>query len=130
MRLRQHQRVFRLAAIVLLCFCAIASASTRHRVHAKPKPADVEPTGRVTEIRFWSLGETTRIAIELNSEFQLKSDRLQNPERLFFDIVGVRPPAGHNPIETILVGDAFIKQIRVAETQPGTVTDFQPRTGI
>src|SRR5712671_4319964 len=48
-------------------------------------------SGRVTAVRFWSLGDVTRIAIEVSSEFTYKSSRLSNPERLFYDIHGARP---------------------------------------
>jgi N-acetylmuramoyl-L-alanine amidase len=74
--------------------------------------------GRVTGVRFWSLSGATRIAIEVDADYTLKSDRLQNPDRLFFDIVGVKPAS--RKIQTIAVGDTLLKQIRVAETQPGT----------
>ena len=46
---------------------------------------------KVTAVRFWSLGDATRVAIEVSSEFQYKSDRLANPDRLFFDIKGAKP---------------------------------------
>ena len=74
---------------------------------------------KVTAIRFWSLGDVTRVAIEVSSDFHYKSDRLENPERLFFDIVGARPQMVHKGMHVIAVADGLLKQIRVAETQPG-----------
>jgi N-acetylmuramoyl-L-alanine amidase len=72
-------------------------------------------------VRFWSLGDATRIAIQIDGgEFQYKYDRLDNPSRLFFDIEGVRPQRGSRRMRTIAVGDGFVKQIRIAETLPGT----------
>ena len=81
-------------------------------------PAKAE-TAKVTSVRFWSLGDVTRVAIEVSSDFHYKSDRLPNPERLFFDIVGARPSMMERGMHVIPVADALIKQIRVAETQPG-----------
>jgi N-acetylmuramoyl-L-alanine amidase len=75
--------------------------------------------GKVTAVRFWSLGEITRVAIEVSSDFHYKSDRLENPDRLFFDIEGARPAMENKGMHVIPVGDALIKQIRVAETHPG-----------
>jgi len=75
--------------------------------------------GKVTAVRFWSLGEITRVAIEVSSDFHYKSDRLDNPDRLFFDIQGARPAIENKGMHVIPVGDALIKQIRVAETHPG-----------
>ena len=73
----------------------------------------------MTAVRFWSLGEVTRVAIEVSAEFRYKSDRLTNPDRLFFDIQGARPQMVNKGMYVINVGDALLKQIRVAETQPG-----------
>ena len=45
------------------------------------------PQLEVTAVRFWTLSEVTRIAIETNGEFRFRSDHLYNPDRLFFDLV-------------------------------------------
>jgi N-acetylmuramoyl-L-alanine amidase len=71
-------------------------------------------------VRFWSLGEVTRVAIEVSSDFTFKSDRIPNPDRLFYDIQGAKPRLSEKLSHTTIpVGDALLKQIRVAETQPG-----------
>ena len=74
---------------------------------------------RVSAIRFWSLGDITRIAIEVSGEVQYRSERVENPDRLLFDLEGVKPRAGIRGIEVIPVGDKLVNQIRVAETRPG-----------
>jgi N-acetylmuramoyl-L-alanine amidase len=74
---------------------------------------------KVTSVRFWSLGDVTRVAIEVSSDFHYKSDRLANPDRLFFDIQGARPEMISKGMDVIAVGDPLLKQIRIAETQPG-----------
>ena len=76
-------------------------------------------TARVKEIRFWSLGEVTRVAIEVSADFKYRFDRLSAPDRIFFDIEGVRPQMTDRKIFVIPVGDSLLKQIRVSETQPG-----------
>jgi len=81
--------------------------------------ASVNSPSKVTSVRFWSLGEVTRVAIEVSSDFHYKSDRLTNPDRLFFDIQGARPQMVSKGMHVITVGDPILKQIRVAETQPG-----------
>ncbi len=45
----------------------------------------------VTAVRFWSLGDVTRIVVETDGDFQVRSDRLGNPERIFFDLAGTKP---------------------------------------
>ncbi|HWZ32684.1 MAG TPA: N-acetylmuramoyl-L-alanine amidase [Bryobacteraceae bacterium] len=74
---------------------------------------------KVTAVRFWSLGDVTRVAIEVSSEFRYKSDRLSNPDRLFFDIQGAKPQMVNKGMHVIAVGDTVLKQIRVAEKEPG-----------
>lgn len=75
---------------------------------------------RVTNVRFWSLGDVTRIAVESSGAFGVKSDRLSNPDRVFFDLIGTVPALGTRGIKVIAVDDTLVKQIRVAETQRGT----------
>ena len=84
---------------------------------ATAPPALAQETGRVTAVRFWSLTDGTRIAIETDGDFHFRSDRLENPDRLFFDVVGAKPAVGHKGVNVIPVSDRFVRQIRVAETQ-------------
>lgn len=79
--------------------------------------SDLAETHRVTAVRFWSLKGVTRIAVETDGDFQLKWDRLDNPDRLFFDLIGTRPTLGHKSITVIPVGDHLLEKIRVAEPQ-------------
>src|SRR6185436_7637682 len=71
-----------------------------------------QPASEVTEVRFWAVGEVTRVAIQVSAEFKYKSDHLHEPERLFFDIQGARPSMVRKGTHTIPVGDGKIKQIR------------------
>jgi N-acetylmuramoyl-L-alanine amidase len=65
------------------------------------------------------MGDVTRIAVEATGEFSFRSDRLPNPDRLFFDLPGTKPALDRRGINVIPVHDRFLKQIRVAETQHG-----------
>ncbi|MBZ5609315.1 MAG: N-acetylmuramoyl-L-alanine amidase [Acidobacteriia bacterium] len=75
----------------------------------------------VTAVRYWSLGDVTRIAVETDGEFQLRSDHLSNPDRIFFDLTGTRPALGRKSMTVIPVADKFVQQIRVGEQQ-GNIT--------
>ena len=95
-------------AIALLVAC-VASA--------KPQGGEAP---RVEAIRFWSFGDITRVAIETEGEYQLASDQIENPARVYFDLIGLKPPANmHKGMATIAVGDPRVRQIRVAEVMPG-----------
>src|ERR1700677_1277495 len=86
---------------------------------SKAGAADPAEPHHVTAVRFWSLGGVTRIAIETDGDFQVKSDRLDNPDRLFFDLTGTKPTLGRKGMTTIPVSDRLLRQIRVAEPQDG-----------
>jgi len=73
----------------------------------------------VTAVRHWSLGEVTRVAIEVNGDFQFRSDRLHNPERVYFDILNARPSIESRRIFSEQVSDRLLQRVRVAETVPG-----------
>jgi N-acetylmuramoyl-L-alanine amidase len=94
-----------------LLFLALGAA------FSKAGAADVADPHHVTAVRFWSLGSVTRIAIETDGDFQVKSDRLDNPDRLFFDLTGTKPTLSRKSITVIPVEDHFVRQIRVAEPQ-------------
>jgi N-acetylmuramoyl-L-alanine amidase len=73
---------------------------------------------KVSDIRFWSYEETTRIAVELSGEFEYHVERLHSPERVFFDIRNAKP-ALNGKKSILTVEDKLVKRIRIAETQPG-----------
>ncbi|HEY3836953.1 MAG TPA: N-acetylmuramoyl-L-alanine amidase [Bryobacteraceae bacterium] len=81
--------------------------------------ASGKPDLQVTAVRYWTSADVTRIAIETNGDFTFKRDRLNNPDRLFFDIIDARPNVGGLRFSTRHVNDKFLKQIRIAETLPG-----------
>jgi N-acetylmuramoyl-L-alanine amidase len=95
-----------------------------HADAAGRQPSDSVPrsrTGRlprVTGIRHWSTPDYTRVAIDLESEVTFGSQRIANPDRIFFDLHDTR-------LASTLVGksfdvdDGFLKKIRVAQFQPG-----------
>ncbi|HLK46720.1 MAG TPA: N-acetylmuramoyl-L-alanine amidase [Bryobacteraceae bacterium] len=74
----------------------------------------------VTGVRHWQLGDVTRVAVEVSGGFQYRSDRLHNPERVYFDILSARPLIESRRIYTEAVSEGLLKRIRVAETTPGT----------
>jgi len=73
---------------------------------------------RVTGVRHWSTPDYTRIAIDVEQEVKFDSQRISNPDRIFFDLRGTK-------LVSTLVGktfdvdDGFLKKIRAAEFQPG-----------
>src|SRR5450759_2544085 len=81
---------------------------------------DRAPLHAVTAIRNWSLAEVTRIAVEGSGDFHFRTDRLHNPERVYFDILGALPRIDDKRIWSKAIGDKLVQRVRVAETNPGT----------
>jgi N-acetylmuramoyl-L-alanine amidase len=73
---------------------------------------------RVTGIRHWSTPDYTRVAIDLEQDVKYESQRIDNPDRIFFDLLDTRL-ASTLVGKTFDVDDGFLKKIRVAQFQPG-----------
>jgi N-acetylmuramoyl-L-alanine amidase len=97
------------AARVSLFICVISTLE-----------AQATGSSHIDAVRFWSFGDVTRIAIQTIGDYQLHSEQIANPERVYFDLNGLRPPsASHRGMQTITVGDSRVRQIRLAEVAPG-----------
>jgi N-acetylmuramoyl-L-alanine amidase len=76
---------------------------------------------KVTDVRFWTVGDTTRVAIEVSGEFTYQTQRIGGPDRVFFDLENTAVALKGNKPPTIPVGDSLVKQVRVATKKPGTI---------
>lgn len=73
-------------------------------------------------LRHTSTGDATRIVINLpDGDISYRSERLSNPDRIFFDLRDVVPGAAVRVPQTIPVNDRRVRQIRVALTQRSVV---------
>jgi N-acetylmuramoyl-L-alanine amidase len=93
--------------------------------------SDRSPLKSVTAVRHWTRSDSTRVAIEISGEFTFRTDRLHDPERVYFDIPDAHPrfESRRGYLETL--DDRFVKRIRVAETRPGVtriVLDVAPES--
>ncbi len=74
----------------------------------------------VSEIRYRSSEEYTRVVIQLDREVEFQKHILHHPDRIYFDLLGTRldtEPIG----KAYSVNDVFLKQIRVAKNRKNTV---------
>ena len=74
----------------------------------------------VTAVRHWSLPDVTRVAVAVSGPFKFHSDRLHNPERVYFDIANCHVRIDSRLFYAETVGDTLLEKIRVAENTPGT----------
>jgi N-acetylmuramoyl-L-alanine amidase len=94
----------------------------------KPVTAETQPPDRhtlqlmplplMTKIRHWSTPDYTRVAIDLEQEVKYEAGRVPNPDRIFFDLHGIKlaPDLVGKAFE---VEDGFLHKIRVAQFKPG-----------
>ncbi|HKW18217.1 MAG TPA: N-acetylmuramoyl-L-alanine amidase [Terriglobales bacterium] len=73
---------------------------------------------RVTSVEHKSTDDYTRITVNLEQDVQFASQRISNPERIFFDLKNARLPSRLNGSSED-VDDGRVKKIRVAEYKPG-----------
>ena len=73
----------------------------------------------VTAVRHWSLSGVTRVAIEVSGDFHFRTERLHNPERVYFDILDARPRIGSRRFYSEDLDDKRVTRLRAAETVPG-----------
>src|SRR5208283_1277501 len=85
---------------------------------AKSASARRSALPRVTGVRHWSTPDYTRVAIDVEQEVKFGSQRISNPDRIFFDLHDTTL-ASTLVGKTFDVDDGFLKKIRVAEFQPG-----------
>ena len=82
-----------------------------------PSSEDNEKAVRVTELEYTSTSDYTRVTVALDDSVQFKSQRIDQPDRIFFDLKNARLSSrlvGHS----LEVGDQFVKRVRVAQYQP------------
>lgn len=75
---------------------------------------------KVSEVRYWSNEEYTRVVIQLDREVKFERHVLVNPDRVYFDL-------NHSRLDSNLEGksykvnDVFLKSIRLAQNRPDVV---------
>jgi len=72
----------------------------------------------VTGIRHWSTPDYTRVAVDLEDSVEYSSERIDHPDRIYFDLKDSRL-ASVLLGKSFEVGDGFLRKIRVAQYRPG-----------
>jgi N-acetylmuramoyl-L-alanine amidase len=82
----------------------------------------VQPCGAavnsITAVRHWSLSDVTRIIVEVSGDFEYRSDRLHDPERIYFDLLNARPHIQGQKSYTEHLDDPLVSRIRIALHTP------------
>ena len=73
----------------------------------------------VTDIRYWSYPEYTRVVISLTDQAEFTQKRLSNPDRLFFDLKNTR--INKEIKKNISVSNEMLKAVRAGQFDSSTV---------
>jgi len=82
-----------------------------------PLPGDgakASGSSLVTGVRHWTLNGVSTVVIDLQAPVQYRKNRLPNPERVYFDLLGTSLAPGWNG-QILEVNDGLIGRIRVAQ---------------
>jgi N-acetylmuramoyl-L-alanine amidase len=105
----------------------VAAEAAKKSEDISPEPAPAAPPGEenddrprvlVTGIRHWSTPDYTRVAIDLGDQVTYHDERIDHPDRIFFDLHHTRL-ASTLVGKSFDVGDGFLRKIRIAQFQPG-----------
>jgi N-acetylmuramoyl-L-alanine amidase len=84
-------------------------------MNAPPPPPRKGKLPLVTGLRHWSTPIYTRVAIDLQDEVQYEASRVPGPDRIFFDLHGVKLSPELVGKSEEVTDDGFLKRIRVAQ---------------
>jgi N-acetylmuramoyl-L-alanine amidase len=73
---------------------------------------------RVTAVQHWSTADYTRVTVDLEQDVEFESQRIDNPNRIFFDLKNARL-ASDLIGKSLDVDDGLVKRVRVAQYKPG-----------
>ncbi len=100
---------------------AKVKALLRRQEPSAPLPSP-PPRGlaSVFDLRAWSGDSSTRVVIDLERKVEIRSDRIENPDRLWIDLLGARlhPNLAQRVIP---VGDGLLEQVRIGKNRDDVV---------
>jgi N-acetylmuramoyl-L-alanine amidase len=82
-----------------------------------PAEADSGKPSRVLGIRHWSTPDYTRVAIDLEQGVKYESQRIDNPDRVFFDLLNTK--LDPKLAKIFDVSDGLLKDVRMAQFKAG-----------
>jgi len=86
---------------------------------ALPRPGQ-RGLAQLFDVRLWSGDSSTRVVMDVDREVKIESDRIQDPDRLWIDLIDTRMHPNLKD-RAFPAGDGLLEQIRVAENRAGVV---------
>lgn len=76
------------------------------------------PLVQLKSVRVWSVGQVTRVAIEVTGDVQYRRDQIAQPPRLFVDLHGCVIKLDEGYSRVMKVDDPLVDRIRIALNKP------------
>lgn len=92
-----------------------APASLTKDFAADPAVVKHSAVPMLTGIRHWSTSVYTRVVIDLGAEVQYEAARVPNPDRIYFDLHGLKLSQELIGKSIVVTDDGFLKRIRAAQ---------------
>ncbi len=95
--------------------------SSQNQSDEKSESADQETPGKVVKIsaiKHTSAADHTRITVDLDQKVHFESQRIDRPDRIFFDLKDARL-APRLMGSSVTVDDGRVKKVRIAQFKPG-----------
>jgi N-acetylmuramoyl-L-alanine amidase len=73
---------------------------------------------QVRDVRYWSMPDYTRVSIDLEQDVRFESQRIEHPDRIFFDLQNARV-SSHLEGQSFDVDDGLVKKVRIGQYKPG-----------
>ena len=93
-------------------------ASSTSQAPSEDTANDRDKVVRITAVQYWSTPDYTRVAVDLEQDVQFESQRIDHPDRIFFDLKNARL-ASDLLGKSFDVDDGLVKRVRVAQYKPG-----------
>ena len=84
-----------------------------------PALSSASETSEVTDVRYWSSRDYTRVVVDLSGDIEYTKNRLSNPDRLYFDL---KNTSVKNVVQkNLTIGNNMLKSVRVGHFDKDTV---------
>jgi len=115
MCMKRHQDFYKLKTVLpLFLFLLYAFI-----ILMIPFPVYAAEKVRVSDIRFWSYPDYTRVVINLSENTDYTQNRLAHPDRLYFDLKN--STLNKELLKTISVGNGMLRTVRAGQFSENTV---------
>jgi N-acetylmuramoyl-L-alanine amidase len=110
--------MFGRASAAFLAAIISAPLHTQTTTHLKPATTTLPPPAIISGIRHWSTSTSTRVAIDLGSQVEFEAARVQNPDRIYFDLHNAHLSADLAGKSFTVTDGGFLTRIRAAQISP------------